>query len=54
MSYISSAVILYGRFLTYKIRLTSGGKRTYKIPCINKTVFSFKFKTKKIEHYTNY
>ena len=28
MSYISSAVILYGRFLTYKILLTSGGRRT--------------------------
>ena len=29
ISYISSDVILYGRFLTYRIRLTSGGNRTY-------------------------
>ena len=28
MSYISSAVILYGRFLIYNILLTSGGSRT--------------------------
>ena len=28
ISYISSAVILYGRFLTYKILFTSGGRRT--------------------------
>jgi len=28
MSYISSAVILYGKFLTYKILFTSGGRRT--------------------------
>jgi len=29
ISYISSAVILYGRFLTYKILFTSGGRRTW-------------------------
>ena len=29
MSYISSAVILYGKFFMYNIRLTSGGSRTY-------------------------
>jgi len=28
MSYISSAVILYGRFFTYRILFTSGGRRT--------------------------
>lgn len=31
ISYISSAVILYGRFLTYKILFTSGGKRIYSV-----------------------
>jgi hypothetical protein len=29
ISYISSAVILYGKLRTYKILLTSGGSRTY-------------------------
>lgn len=29
ISYISSAVILYGKFLTYRILLTSGGSLTY-------------------------
>lgn len=30
MSYISSAVILYGKFFTYRILFTSGGNRTLK------------------------
>lgn len=30
ISYISSAVILYGRFLMYRILFTSGGRRTWK------------------------
>lgn len=39
MSYISSAVILKGRFLTYKTLFTSGGNLTFPLlPCVKASI----------------